>query len=149
MNEPDVLYELLCIHFINLYKKEDEGKVNNTLHDLASNITAEIKHYSLHAATYCLGLTIQINKQNCIVMPLPYYLETTFSYYPIITVQEIGDIVLKLEPESQYEDVGNKIIEGIKNKTEQYNTLRRLNEDEDELYNNLIGLVVYFWNLFW
>ena len=143
------LYKILRYEFTKDYKKEGETKVNNTLYDLASNISAEIKHYSLHVATNCLIQTNILAKSNCMVMPLQYYLATTFSYYSIITVQEIAGVVLDLEPETQYEVIGKNILVKIKEKMEENKKLRRLNQEEDELYNSIVKLFQDFCSFFW
>ena len=147
-NNQNELYVIIHDDLINKYK--NETTVNNTLNDLASNITAEIKHYSLHVATNCLRIPNILGKSNCIVMPLQYLLKTTFSYYSIITAQDIADIILKFcTDDESYEEIGYWILKGIKNKIDQNKKLRRLNEEEDELYNMICSLFQSFCGLFW
>ena len=148
-NNRNALSKILHIDFITEYKiKVNETKLNNTLIDKASKIASEIKHYSTHVTTYCLKQIDIPAKNRCLLGPLKFYLETTFSHYSIFTVQYIIDIVLDLKPETQYEDIGQMIIDIIKKKMDENKKLRRLKEDEDALYDNIVRLFKLFCSLF-
>ena len=150
-NNRTELYKLLRFNFTNDYKIETIT-VNNTLYDLASNISAEIKNYSLNVVTKCFKHNNLITIKRCLIIPLTKgYLATTFSYYSIITAQEVATIVLIIDPQENesYEKIGFMILEGIKNKIDKKKKLRRLNEEEDELYNMIYRLFKSFCGLFW
>ena len=138
-NSENRLYGILRYDFINEYKRVD---------DLASKIAEEIKYYSLHVHDDCIPEKNILARNHCMIVSLSSYLSTTFSYYSVITVKDISDFVIDFNPDAHYTEIGEKILKKIKEKMDEYKTLRRLNEDEDALYDSIVKVFKYICSIF-
>ena len=145
------LEKLINIDFISKYKSNK--KVNNTLGDLASQIASEIKDYSRYVK-YCFKKeslkTFEYKK--CIMSPIKYFLLVTLKHYSMIKQDEIIELVIKLNNEKKIKEmdvyqIGLKILKFIKYKI-QNKKIRKLNENEDSLYEDVIKSFKLFCGIF-
>ena len=145
------LEKLINIDFISKYKSNK--KVNNTLGDLASQIASEIKDYSRYVK-YCFKKeslkTFEYKK--CIKSPIKYLLLLTLTHYSMIKQNEIIELVMKLNNEKKIKEmsiykIGLNILHFIKQKI-QIKKLRKLNENEDSLYEDVIKSFKLFCGIF-
>ena len=145
------LEKLINIDFISKYKSNK--KVNNTLGDLASKIASEIKDYSKYVK-YCFKKeslkTFEYKK--CIKSPIKYLLLLTLTHYSMIKQNEIIELVMKLNNEKKIKEmsiykIGLDILLFIKKKI-QIKKLRKLNDDEDSLYEDIIKCLKLFCGIF-
>ena len=145
------LEKLINIDFISKYKSNK--KVNNTLGDLASKIASEIKDYSKYVK-YCFKKeslkTFEYKK--CIKSPIKYLLLLTLTHYSMIKQDEIIELVMKLNNEKKIKEmsiykIGLDILLFIKKKI-QIKKLRKLNENEDSLYEEIIKCFKLFCGIF-
>ena len=145
------LEKLINIDFISKYKSNK--KVNNTLGDLASKIASEIKDYSKYVK-YCFKKeslkTFEYKK--CIMSPIKYLLLLTLTHYSMIKQNEIIELVMKLNNEKKIKEmdvyqIGLKILKFIKYKI-QNKKIRKLNENEDSLYEEIIKCFKLFCGIF-
>ena len=145
------LEKLINIDFISKYKSNK--KVNNTLGDLASQIASEIKDFSRYVK-YCFKKeslkTFEYKK--CIMSPIKYFLLVTLKHYSMIKQDEIIELVIKLNNEKKIKEmdvyqIGLKILKFIKYKI-QNKKIRKLNENEDSLYEEIIKCFKLFCGIF-
>ena len=145
------LEKLINIDFISKYKSNK--KVNNTLGDLASQIASEIKDFSRYVK-YCFKKeslkTFEYKK--CIMSPIKYFLLVTLKHYSMIKQDEIIELVIKLNNEKKIKEmdvyqIGLKILKFIKYKI-QNKKIRKLNENEDSLYEDVIKCFKLFCGIF-
>ena len=145
------LEKLINIDFISKYKSNK--KVNNTLGDLASQIASEIKDFSRYVK-YCFKKeslkTFEYKK--CIKSPIKYLLLLTLTHYSMIKQNEIIELVMKLNNEKKIKEmsiykIGLNILHFIKKKI-QIKKLRKLNENEDSLYEDVIKSFKLFCGIF-
>ena len=150
-NNQRGLEKLINIDFISKYKSNK--KVNNTLGDLASQIASEIKEYSSYVK-YCFKKeylkTFEYKK--CIKNPIKYLLLLTLTHYSMIKQNEIIELVMKLNNEKKIKEmdvyqIGLKILKFIKYKI-QNRKIRKLNENEDSLYEEIIKCFKLFCGIF-
>ena len=145
------LEKLINIDFISKYKSNK--KVNNTLGDLATQIASEIKDYSSYVRN-CFkkeSLTI-LEYKKCIKEPIKYFLVVTLTHYSKIKEDEIIELVVKLNDEVKIKEmdvyqIGLKILKFIKYKI-QNKKIRKLNENEDSLYEEIIKCFKLFCGIF-
>ena len=145
------LEKLINIDFISKYKSNK--KVNNTLGDLSNKIASEIKDYSRYVK-YCFKKeslkTFEYKK--CIKSPIKYLLLLTLTHYSMIKQDEIIELVIKLNNEKKIKEmdvyqIGLKILKFIKYKI-QNKKIRKLNENEDSLYEEIIKCFKLFCGIF-
>jgi hypothetical protein len=145
------LEKLINIDFISKYKSNK--KVNNTLGDLSNKIASEIKDFSRYVK-YCFKKeslkTFEYKK--CIMSPIKYFLLVTLKHYSMIKQDEIIELVIKLNNEKKIKEmddyqIGLKILKFIKYKI-QNKKIRKLNENEDSLYEEIIKCFKLFCGIF-
>ena len=145
------LEKLINIDFISKYKSNK--KVNNTLGDLSNKIASEIKDYSRYVK-YCFKKeslkTFEYKK--CIMSHIKYFLLVTLKHYSMIKQDEIIELVIKLNNEKKIKEmdvyqIGLKILKFIKYKI-QNKKIRKLNENEDSLYEEIIKCFKLFCGIF-
>ena len=146
-NKPHELFKIISINFVNEYKNNLKRKINNALGDKASKIASEIKQYSMHVVTICFKKRFENLRNNCIMETIQYMLNNTLSHYSMVTFNEIGNLVIKMNNSFRYESLGLEIIKYLKKRTNN-KKLRKLNESEDSLYENIIKLYKSFCSLF-
>ena len=150
-NNQSGLDKLINIDFISKY--QSDKKVNNTLGDLSSQIASEIKDYSRYVR-YCFKKeslkTFEYKK--CIQEPIKQLLLVTLEHYSMIKQDEIIELVMKLNNEKKIKEmsifeIGLNILEFIKNNI-QNKKIRKLNENEDSLYEEIIKCFKLFCGIF-
>ena len=150
-NNQSGLDKLINIDFISKYKSDK--KLNNTLGDLSTQIASEIKEYSSYVK-YCFKKeslkTFEYKK--CIKSPIKYLLLLTLTHYSMIKQNEIIELVMKLNNEKKIKEmsiykIGLNILHFIKQKI-QIKKLRKLNENEDSLYEDVIKSFKLFCGIF-
>ena len=142
------LEKLINIDFISKYKSNK--KVNNTLGDLSNKIASEIKDFSRYVK-YCFKKeslkTFEYKK--CIQEPIKQLLLVTLEHYSMIKQDEIIELVMneKKIKEMDVYQIGLKILKFIKYKI-QNKKIRKLNENEDSLYEEIIKCFKLFCGIF-
>ena len=141
------------IHFYFISKNKIVKKSNNTLEDLPIQIASEIKDFSSYVK-YCFQKeslkTLEYKK--CFMKPIKYFLLVTLKHYSMIKQDEIIELVIKLNNEKKIKEmdvyqIGLKILKFIKYKI-QNKKIRKLNENEDSLYEEIIKCFKLFCGIF-
>ena len=148
-NNQSGLDKLINIDFISKYKSDK--KLNNTLGDLSTQIASEIKEYSSYVK-YCFKKeSLKTLEYKCF-KPIHYFLLITLTHYSMIKQNEIIELVMKLNNEKKIKEmdvyqIGLNILQLIKKKI-QIKKLRKLNDDEDSLYEDIIKCFKLFCGIF-
>ena len=148
-NNQSGLDKLINIDFISKY--QSDKKVNNTLGDLAIQIASEIKEYSSYVR-YCFKTeSLKTLEYKCF-KPIHYFLLITLTHYSMIKENEIIALIMKLNNKKKIKEmdvyqIGLNILQFIKNKI-QNQKIRKLNENEDSLYEDIIKCFKLFCGIF-
>ena len=147
-NNQSGLDKLINIDFISKYKSDK--KLNYTSEDLPILIASEIKDYSSYVR-YCFKKeslkTFEYEK--CIKEPIKSLLIVTLEHYSMIKQDEIIELVMneKKIKEMDVYQIGLKILLFIKKKI-QNKKIRKLDENEDSLYEEIIKCFKLFCGIF-
>ena len=141
------------IHFYFISKNKSDKKLNYTSEDLPILIASEIKDYSSYVR-YCFKKeslkTFEYEK--CIQEPIKSLLIVTLEHYSMIKQDEIIELVMKLNNEKKIKEmdvyqIGLDILLFIKKKI-QNKKIRKLDENEDSLYEEIIKCFKLFCGIF-
>ena len=133
------LEKLINIDFISKYKS---NKIASEIKDFSRYVKYCFKKESLKTFEY----------KKCIMSPIKYFLLVTLKHYSMIKQDEIIELVIKLNNEKKIKEmdvyqIGLKILKFIKYKI-QNKKIRKLNENEDSLYEEIIKCFKLFCGIF-